>query len=94
MGICRAECATTDFKFWHFIRLRLRLRRDRNCTFGKFPAATPQQALSPACGAVDGSHGCSHAVAEPGVESKNHGESGQHRDCDAVEDGRLNGDGR
>ena len=67
---------------------------NEKCTMKKFPAATPRQTLSPACGAVDGSPGCSHAVAEPGVECKNDEESGQHRDCDAVEDGRLNGDGR
>ncbi len=60
----------------------------------KVPRAGGGASLVPPLGAVDGSPGCSHVVAEPGVGSKNDEESGQDRDCDAVEDGRLNGDGR
>ena len=73
---------------WGFVSDELRVTNLR------FPAATLRQTLSPACGAAERSPGCSHAVAEPGVGCKNDEESGQHRDCDAVEDGRLNGDGR
>ncbi len=58
------------------------------------PRGIAAPSFEPALRAVDGSHGCSHAVAEPGVGCKNDEESGQHRDCDAVEDGRLKGDGR